>query len=458
MHTGVPTVGHMTRGGLDSIARRRVPRAVVDVVMALLMVVGGLGMPVRAPDGPVLRDPDVWRALLVLVSGVPLAVHRKWPLPVVLVVALAVGLLQAFHYIPPPVGEHGTTIGVSYVMLAVAVSVTAVRSSGRTATLMLVVLAPAFIVGELLMVPDYGTAAATTMTVLLAVAWAFGRLFRARKTMATEALERAAAVEREQAANARAALAQERAHIARELHDIVAHNVSLMVVQTIAADRVQDRDGAKAHELHRSIEQTGRAAVTELRRLLLVLRTDDEEEGEPSRQPPQPTMEQIPALVDSVRAAGLDIDFVTSGEPGELSAGFELAVYRVIQEAFTNTLKHAGHTSAQLSLTWQRDRSLVLHVCDTGRRPGHEDTPLVRTLKGAGHGLVGMRERVAAVGGTLRTGQRPSGGYCVHATIPLPGYGTTGPEAVPACDPGGATCPEPGPLHSGETAEGDSAP
>ncbi|MFE5940664.1 sensor histidine kinase [Streptomyces sp. NPDC056470] len=448
----------MTRGGLDSIARRRVPRAVVDVVMALLMVVGGLGMPVQAPEGPVLRDPDVWRVLLVLLSGVPLAVHRKWPLPVVLVVALAVGLLQAFRYIPPPVGEHGTTIGVSFVMLAVAVFVTAVRSTGRTATLMLAVLVPAFVVGEILMVPDYRTAAAVTMTGLLVVAWAFGRLFQGRKAMATEALERAAAVEREQAANARAAVAQERAHIARELHDIVAHNVSLMVVQTIAADRVQDRDGAKAHELHRSIEETGRAAVTELRRLLVVLRTDDEEDDDPSRQPPQPTMDQIPALVDSVRAAGLEIDFVTSGEPAELSAGFELAVYRVIQEAFTNTLKHAGRTSAQLSLTWRRDGHLVLHVCDAGRRPGHEETPPGQALKGAGHGLVGMRERVAAVGGTLHTGERPSGGYCVHATIPLPGHETTGPDATPPGDPGGITCPDPALPHSRGTSEGDTPP
>ncbi|MFE5893877.1 sensor histidine kinase [Streptomyces sp. NPDC056462] len=447
----------MIGGGLDSIARRRVPRAVVDVVMALLMVVGGL-VPFQTPGGPALRDPDVWRALLVLASGVPLAVHRKWPLPVVLVVALAVGLLQAFHYIPPPAGEHGTSIGVSFVMLAVAAFVTAVRTSGRTATLMLVVLVPAFVVGELLMVPDHRTAAAMTMTVLLVVAWAFGRLVQARKTMAAEALERAAAVEREQAANARAAVAQERAHIARELHDIVAHNVSLMVVQTIAADRVQDRDGAKAHELHGSIEQTGRAAVTELRRLLLVLRTDDEEDDDPSRQPPQPTMQQIPALVDSVRAAGLDIDFVTSGEPVELSAGFELAVYRVIQEAFTNTLKHAGHTSAMLSLTWRRERCLVVHVCDAGRRPGHEDRTQEQKLKGAGHGLVGMRERIAAVGGTLHTGERPGGGYCVHATIPLPGHETTRPEAVSAGDPGGIPCPDPALPHSRETPEGDSAP
>ncbi|MFE5487633.1 sensor histidine kinase [Streptomyces sp. NPDC056527] len=447
----------MTRG-LDSIARRRVPPAVVDIVMALLMVVGGLGMPLQAPDGPVLRDPDAWRALLVLVSGVPLAVHRRWPLPVVLVVALAVGLLQAFHYIPPPAGEHGTSIGVSFVMLAVAVFVTVVRSSGRTAALMLVVLVPAFFVGELLMVPDHRTAAAMTMTVMLVVAWAFGRLVQARKTMASEALERAAAVEREQAANARAAVAQERAHIARELHDIVAHNVSLMVVQTIAADRVQDRDGAKAHELHRSIEETGRAAVTELRRLLLVLRTDDEEDDDPTRQPPQPTMEQIPVLVDSVRAAGLDIDFVATGEPPELPAGFELAVYRVIQEAFTNTLKHAGRTSAKLTLTWQRDRSLVLHVCDAGRRPGHEETTPARTLKGAGHGLVGMRERIAAVGGTLHTGERPSGGYCVHATIPLPGHETTGQEAAPVGDPDGVTCPDRALPHSRDTSEGDGAP
>ncbi|MFB7338335.1 sensor histidine kinase [Streptomyces adustus] len=421
---------------LDSMARRRVPPAVVDMVLALVMVFGGLIVPAETIGGPDLRDPDVWRLLLVLLSGVPLALHRKWPLPTLLIVFVAVGSLQALHYIPAPVGPRGTSIGIAYLGLVVAASLTAVRCSRCAATIMAVALIPATAVAEALMEPGYRPANAVTMPTLLVAAWALGRLFRARKTMEHETLQRAAAVEREQAANARAAVAQERARIARELHDIVAHNVSLMVVQTIAADRIQDRDGAKAHELHCTIEQTGRAAVGELRRLLEVLRTDEQEDDSPSRQPPQPTLQEIPCLVESVRAAGLDVDFTSSGDARELPAGSELAVYRVIQEAFTNTLKHAGHTHARLSLGWGPDRQLTVRACDDGRRPGHDLPPVAPAHRGAGHGLVGMRERIAAVGGTLHTGDRPGGGFCVHATVPVPDPGPgPHPDTTEGADP-----------------------
>jgi signal transduction histidine kinase len=214
---------------------------------------------------------------------------------------------------------------------------------------------------------------------------------------------------------------EERARIARELHDIVAHNVSLMVVQTIAADRVQDRDSDKAHELHGTIEATGRAAVTELRRLLDVLRTDEEAESDPNKVPPQPTIDAIPGLVESVRAAGLDVEFTTTGRPAELPAGSQLTVYRVVQEALTNTLKHAGHTRTALAVAWEPDRHrLTVRLCDDGPRPDGEPPRPPLTAKGSGHGLVGMRERIGAVGGSLHTGTRPGGGYCVHAVVPLP--------------------------------------
>ncbi|MFD7406751.1 sensor histidine kinase [Streptomyces sp. NPDC059866] len=412
---------------LDSMARRRVPRAVVDMMLALVMVAGGLAIPAKTPGGPDLRDPDLWRVLLVLLSGLPLALHRKRPLPVLVTVAVAVGALQALHYIPPPVGPQGTSIGVPHLGLALAVFLTAVRICPRAATALVAAMIPVVAAAETLMEPAYRTASALTMTTLLVAAWALGRLSRARKAMAHEALERAAAVEREQTANARAALAQERARIARELHDIVAHNVSLMVVQTIAADRVQDRDGTKAHELHRTIEQTGRAAVGELRRLLEVLRTDEQDDDDPTKRPPQPTLQEIPRLVESVRTAGLDVEFTATGVPPELPAGSELTVYRVIQEALTNTLKHAGHTRARLGLDWGEDGRLTVRVCDDGWRPGQELPPVQPATRGAGHGLLGMRERIVAVDGTLHVGKRPGGGFCVHATVPVPAV-----EPVPA--------------------------
>ncbi|MFF2363924.1 sensor histidine kinase [Streptomyces sp. NPDC058122] len=407
---------------LDSIARHRVPQAVVDMVVALLVTAGAVVVPAQPPAGPPLRDPDMWRLLLALLSGLPLAVHRKWPLPVLLTVTAAVVALQGFDYIPPPVGPAGTTIGVPYLGMAAATLLTAVRSSPRVATLVVTAVIPAVTVAEALMEPGFRTANAATTMILLVAAWALGRLSGARKALAQDAVEKAAALEREQHANARAAVAQERARIARELHDIIAHNVSLMVVQTIAADRVQDRDAAKTHELHHAIEQTGRAAVGELRRLLQVLRTDEneDEDGAPGRPPPQPTLHEIPQLVESVRTAGLDIDFTSDGDAHELPAGSELAVYRVVQEALTNTLKHAGHTRARLSLEWGPDRFLTVRVCDEGPRNGKLLPTPGAAVGGAGHGLVGMRERIAGVGGALHTGPRPGGGFCVHATVPVP--------------------------------------
>ncbi|WP_190039629.1 sensor histidine kinase [Streptomyces fructofermentans] len=408
---------------MDTLAGRRVPPAVADAGLALALAAGGLITPIAMPSGgPELRAPDSTWAVLVLLLALPLVVHRHFPLPALTATAAAAGALQAMHYVPQLSGPEGTSIGPAYVGVAAAVFVTAVRGTPRTATLVIAVLVPAASLTEAALAPDgHRLTALLTEAVLLVAAWALGRLARARAAVRNQVLERAAAVEREQTATARAAVMEERARIARELHDIVAHNVSLMVVQTIAADRVQDRDGPKAHELHGAIEETGRATVTELRRLLDVLRTDEEAAADPSREPPQPTVEAIPALVDSVRAAGLRVDLATTGTPADLPAGSQLTVYRVVQEALTNTLKHAGRTRTALTLAWEPDRHrLTVRLCDDGPRPDDGAPRPPAPAGGPGHGLVGMRERVGAVGGSLHTGGRPGGGYCVHAVVPLP--------------------------------------
>jgi signal transduction histidine kinase len=408
---------------MESFAGRRIPPAAVDTLLALLLTAASLALPLGMPsDGPELRTPDARWVLLVLLSTLPLALHRRSPLPALLVVSVAAEMLQGFRYIPQLSGPDGTSIGPTYIGVATVVFLTAKRSAPGVATLVVTGLIPAAALTEAVLAPaGHRVAALLTEAVLLVAAWALGRLARARAAIRDQVLERAAAMEREQAADARAAVMEERARIARELHDIVAHNVSLMVVQTIAADRVQDRDRAKAHELHGTIEATGRATVTELRRLLDVLRTDEEAETDPSKEPPQPTIEALPALVDSVRAAGLEVDFSISGTPAELPAGSHLTVYRVVQEALTNTLKHAGHTRTALHLVWEPDRErLTVRLCDDGPAPDGESARPPGPAQGTGHGLVGMRERVGAVGGSLHTGTRPGGGYCVHAVIPLP--------------------------------------
>jgi signal transduction histidine kinase len=420
---------------MESLAGRHVPRAVTDAALALLLAAACLALPVvMPPDGPPLRGTDGLFVALVLLTTLPLAVHRFAPLPVLLVTAASAGLLQGLHYFPELSGPDGTSIGPTYLAVATTVFLTATRSSPRVSTVVGAVFIPAAAVTEAVLAPDgHRIAALSAEAVVLVAAWALGRLTRARAAVRDEALARAAALEREQAADARAAVMEERARIARELHDIVAHNVSLMVVQTIAADRVQGRDTAKAHELHGTIEATGRATVTELRRLLDVLRTDEEAEGDPSKQPPQPTIEALPALVESVRAAGLEVECTTTGTPTELPAGSHLTVYRIVQEALTNTLKHAGRTRTELRLAWDPEQArLTVRLCDDGPRADGEPVRPPVAAHGSGHGLVGMRERVGAVGGSLHTGARPGGGYCVHAVIPL-------------------SAPEPEPRHEGQS-------
>ncbi|MFG2790185.1 sensor histidine kinase [Streptomyces sp. NPDC048419] len=429
---------------MESLAGRPMPRAVTDTALALLLAAGCLALPVAMPPGgPELRSPDVYFAVLVLLTTLPLALHRLFPLPALLVSAVSAGVLQSLHYVPELSGPEGTSIGPTYVAVATAVFLTAMRCTPRIATLVGAVLIPASAVTEAVLAPaGHRITALFTDAVLLVAAWALGRLTRARAAIRDQALERAGALEREQAANARAAVMEERARIARELHDIVAHNVSLMVVQTIAADRVQERNAGKAHELHGTIEETGRATVTELRRLLDVLRTDEETAGDPSKEPPQPTIEALPALVESVRAAGLEIDYRTTGAPAELPAGSHLTVYRVVQEALTNTLKHAGRTRTALQVAWEPEQErLSVRLCDDGPRPDGEPVRPPVAAHGTGHGLVGMRERVGAVGGSLHTGTRPGGGYCVHAVIPLPPS-----ESVPASVTASA------PRHEGHSA------
>ncbi|MET9503736.1 histidine kinase [Streptomyces sp. NPDC006622] len=409
-----------------SFAGRQVSAAVTDVTLAVLAAAACLALPEAIPPGAhPLRPPDHWWLALTLLSSLPLAVHRKVPLASLLVMALASGTLQHLSYIPQLAGPDGTSIGPTYLAMATAVFLTAARRAPWVTTFVAAVFIPLSALTEAFLAPaGHRLAALLTDAVLLLAAWALGRLSRARAAVRDGAVQRAAALEREQAANARAAVMRERARIARELHDIVAHNVSLMIVQTIAADRIQDRSPDKAHELHAAVEQTGRDTVTELRGLLDVLRTDEAAETTPSKEPPQPTVDALPSLVEAVRATGLDVDHEVSGRPVALSAGHHLTVYRVVQEALTNTVKHAGATRTRVRLMWDEEPDrLHVRICDDGPggAGGAPSVPPV-AADGSGHGLLGMRERIAATGGTLHTGPRPGGGYCVHAVLKLPAH------------------------------------
>lgn len=225
-----------------------------------------------------------------------------------------------------------------------------------------------------------------------------------------EALERRAkTLEAERDESAHRAAAAERARIARELHDIVAHGMSVMVVQAAAARRTLRDDPERATEALRSIEVTGRDALAELRRLLGVLRR---EEREDLALAPQPGLAQLPALVRRFTDAGLAVDLVVEADGRGLPAGADLSAYRIIQEALTNTLKHAAATRARVAVRSDAD-GVEVEVTDDGR--GHTSV-----ADGEGSGLIGMRERVRFFGGDFRAGPRPDGGFAVWARFPLP--------------------------------------
>ncbi|MBO1419058.1 sensor histidine kinase, partial [Streptomyces sp. FH025] len=231
--------------------------------------------------------------------------------------------------------------------------------------------------------------------------WAWGRLTRVRRAYLTELEDRAARLERERDAQAQVAVAAERARIARELHDVVAHNVSVMIVQADGAAYVLDNSPQQAKEALGTIASTGRQALVEMRRLLGVLRTADTAE----EYVPQPGVEELPELLEQVRTAGLQVDYATSGHPRELPRGVELTVYRIVQEALTNVRKHGGpDVHARVAVDFG-ERELAVLVEDDGR--GSTDEQLTAGgADGLGHGLIGMRERVGMVSGSLDVGPR----------------------------------------------------
>jgi signal transduction histidine kinase len=246
--------------------------------------------------------------------------------------------------------------------------------------------------------------------------WLVGLGWYRRSAYAAGLRERAERAERERETAARAAVAEERARIARELHDVVAHSVSVMVLQTGAVRRLLRDDQAQEREALGTVERTGREALAEMRRLLGVLRTPDEQ----AELAPQPGLSELPALVARAEAAGLPVELQVEGEPAPLPVGVDLSAYRIVQEALTNTLKHAGPAHAQVAIRYRRD-AVEIEITDDGRGPA--------PVNGGGHGLVGMRERATLYGGELRTGAGDGGGFTVRARLPIPTSESWPPES-----------------------------
>jgi signal transduction histidine kinase len=238
-------------------------------------------------------------------------------------------------------------------------------------------------------------------TTLAVAPWLFGRIARARHL-------RLLAAEREQEQRARIAVGDERARIARELHDVVAHSVGVIVLQAQGARRVFERDPERAREALESIERTARTALADMRGSLGVLRRGDDERA----LAPQPGIDDLNQLIEEARAGGLTVELAVEGERVPLPQGIDLSAYRIVQEALTNVIKHAGRAHARVTLRYLEDE-LEVEVADDGRGPpgGAAD--------GSGLGIIGMRERVEAHGGRLAAGAGTDGGFLVRASLPL---------------------------------------
>jgi signal transduction histidine kinase len=356
--------------------------------------------------GPVpYTKPDVLAVLLILAQGLPLAWRRQRPLLVFGVVLAANTAYYAVAF-PPSQFDFG---------LPIALFTVAAERDQRTSLLACVTVLGLFAAQWLGRVGVYWSYANWVRLLYLlfvfSAVWAWGRYVRMRRAYTAALAARAERAERDRQQEAQRAVAAERARIARELHDVVAHHLSVMVIQAGAARRLLDTNREQTRTALAAIEDAGQQGLSAMPGLLRALR--DDQQADPLA--PQPTLGELKALVAQVQAAGLPVALRIEGTPRPLPAAVDLSAYRVAQEALTNTLKHAGPARAELLVRYGHDTLEISAVDDGhGSQPtgnGHGDR--------GGQGLVGMRERVGLFGGELRAGPRPEGGFAVFARFPL---------------------------------------
>ena len=350
--------------------------------------------PADAPAGWALVN-----ALLVAGFAVPLLMRRRAPLPVLVLVIAAGGAQLAYT-------DHPPGSGAGWVALNLALYSVAAHGARRKA------IAGAVLVAAVVGDParrrrsDRGRPQRVAVPRRRLGARAVGPLRRSGTRQLEERARRLAA---EGELNARLAVERERARIARELHDSIAHSVSVMVLQAGAAEQVVMDEPERARASLSAIQDVGRDAVVELRRLLMLLRSDDDT----APLAPHPGVAGLDTLLAHVRDAGLPVELSVEGTPEPLPTAIDLSAYRIVQEALTNTLKHAGPAHAQVTLRYG-DHALELEVLDDGNGGGAPDPQAAR-----GFGLAGMRERATLYGGVMEAGPRHEGGYALRARLPL---------------------------------------
>jgi signal transduction histidine kinase len=392
---------------------RRVDQDRLDVAAAVALAIVSVLPLWLVPASAGGRNPDILANVLALAMTLPIAFRRRRPVPVLAIVLLAT-ILAA---LTGP--SSGVGLGVLIAIYSVAAHADRRQSVAALTVTMIVV---AVVVALVIVSSDPGLppvivpVGLVLVWVIVFAVWLLGDLVRSRGEAVEELRQRNAELVVEREENARLAVADERARIARELHDAIAHSLSVMVVQAGAARRALETaepGGEVAAERARvalgAIETTGRDTLGEMRRVVGALRPAGDEPWEP-----QPSLDELERLLATVREAGLQVELVVEGEARPIPRSVDLSAYRVIQESLTNTLKHANAASAHVRLSYGVD-ALEVEVTDDGRGAAAR---LLETPH-RGYGLAGMRERVAMVGGEIDAQPGPSGGFLVRARLPL---------------------------------------
>lgn len=390
---------------MSHLERIKTREFLFDAALAIGIFVLGFTTRVDVAEaglGPYRSEPDALNALLIGLGTLPLALRRIYPVSVLVVVLgawsidrlldypstlAAAGILLAFHAVGTELSrERSLRIGGTAVAL-----VTGWTSLGA------VVLDSVPLVSVL-----------TQFLITAGPLW-LGREVHERRRKMEELEERAERAEREREERARKAVEDERARIARELHDVVAHQMTVMTIQAEGARRIATGADPRVREALDTIKATGHSALSEMRRVVGLLR---ETEAQAPELTPLPSLDDLESLVEQVRSAGVPVELAVQGTARSLADGVELSAYRIIQESLTNAVQHGGPgVSAEVSVSYG-DETLDVLITDDGRGAASFSS------NGGGHGLVGMRERVAVLGGSFEAGANPGGGYRVHAIIP----------------------------------------
>lgn len=371
---------------------------IVDLVVVL--AVFAYNLPIQLGSVP----DHLWSGTgIVLSAGLcaPYLLRRRYPLAVFVVIQL-VAFVQILL---------GVELLVADVMLLLAIYNLAVRAHWYVSAAAALVLTGWLLVAVVptmerdhLSVGDVGV-----LVAVIVWTWTWGRLVQTRRRYIDSLRERAEQLQREKAAEVAIAASTERTRIAREIHDIVSHSLSVVVLMSDGAAAKVDAEPERAKNAMLSVRDTGRTALADMRRMLGVLRAD-----EPGSHAPQPGIAQLDRLVEESVAVGLPVTLEAEGDAGSMPASVDLAVFRIVQEALTNARRHAGSDVTRVDVRIRyREDAIEVSIVDDGKGPAGS-----QRASGTGHGLIGMRERVTAHGGALRTGSRPGGGFEVVASVP----------------------------------------